>query len=442
MKTLIALIIKDARIFINDKVAVGLTLVVPMVLILIFGLVFGSGDSGPSGVRLIIVDNAQSAASQKLVQVFEDDATFRVITRFRPDKDSDWEPITEEQARSLLIREASFYRYALVFPEDLFAEGFGMNLRFIYNPQNAIENQMVQGMMQRNLFTNAFPLLMDHLALELGTEVLGIFNDDLAKAISRSFDVDLELIRQHLEQGWFSGLFESESSSVAGADEMNNYMDEVFRFESEQIFGKGRNPAAQSVGGWSVMFLLFSISGAATALFDERKSGIFQRLLSGKVRRHHILWSKFFFLALLGLSQMAILITFGHLVFGVISHPSQILPLFVISLSAAAAATAFGMLLASFCKTHAQASGLATIIILSMSALGGAMFPLFMMPPFIQTFISPLTLVYWAMDGILGVLWRDEGLIKILPQCGVLLAVCVVIMCIAWPLFRRGDLFR
>jgi ABC-2 type transport system permease protein len=133
---------------------------------------------------------------------------------------------------------------------------------------------------------------------------------------------------------------------------------------------------------------------------------------------------------------------FGEVMFNIITSPAQIIPLFVICLFTVSAATAFGMLLSAIATTPAQANGLGTFLILTMSAFGGAMFPLFMMPVFIRTYISPFTLVYWAMDGILGVLWRDAGLLELLPQLGVLAAITAVVLWISLWRFQKGDLFR
>ena len=61
------------------------------------------------------------------------------------------------------------------------------------------------------------------------------------------------------------------------------------------------------------MFLLFSVSGAATSLFDEKKAGLFQRLLAAPVKRSHILWSKYLFCTTLGLVQLTSLFFAGRL---------------------------------------------------------------------------------------------------------------------------------
>lgn len=444
MNTLLALVTKDFRVFWKDRVAVVLSFLVPMALITIFGLVFGgSGGSGPAGIRILVVDEARNETSADLVEILKGEDTFRILTNRRMDDDS-LVPLEREYAASLLQTDASSYRYVLILPQNLLAEDFGLNLELLYNPQNSIENSIVQGILQKTLFTKAFPLLMESSAYGMTDAVRQSFNTDMAAVIGEHFGADPEEILKEMESGgfWGGGSAAAGSGSASGNSGADDPMGGIFNFEKTQVFGKGKNPAAQSVGGWAVMFLLFSMTGAASSLFEERDRGLFLRILAGPASRSHVLWSKFVFCAALGFSQMVVLITFGELVFDVISSPAQIPALIVVSLAAAAAATAFGMLLSSFAKTPAQANGLGTFLILGMSAFGGAMFPLFMIPEFIRTTISPLTIVYWAMDGILAVLWRDEGIPGILPHTGVLLGVAAVVLAVALWRFQRGDLFR
>jgi ABC-2 type transport system permease protein len=448
MKVLLALVAKDFRLFWKDKVAVVLSFLVPMALITIFGLIFGGGNSGPSGIRILVVDEAQNETSAELIEILKAEDTFRVSTQRQLD-DETRVPLERDYAASLLETNAGSYRYVLILPENLLAEDFGLNLELLYNPQNAIENNIVQGILQKTLFTKAFPLLLESTEYGITEEARGAFNSDMAAVISEHFGADPDEVLQQMESGGFWGGTASsdsagtESSADAGSsDTMNDLMGGVFNFEKTQVFGKNKNPASQSVGGWAVMFMLFAMTGAASSLFEERDKGLFQRILAGPASRSHILWSKFIFCSCLGLSQMIILITFGEVIFDVISSPAQVLPLLVVSACAAAAATSFGMLLSSVSKTPAQANGLGTFLILGMSAFGGAMFPLFMIPEFIRTHISPFSLVYWAMDGLLAVLWRDAGLLAILPQSAFLLGIAAVVLAIALWRFQRGDLFR
>ena len=98
------------------------------------------------------------------------------------------------------------------------------------------------------------------------------------------------------------------------------------------------------------------------------------------------------------------------------------------------------MVLAAVSKTPAQDRGLSTFLILTMSAIGGAWFPTFILPPFIQT-LSKLTIVYWSMEGFFNVLWRGSGIVELLPIIGVLLLMSLIINAISIYRFRKGDIF-
>ena len=86
------------------------------------------------------------------------------------------------------------------------------------------------------------------------------------------------------------------------------------------------------------------------------------------------------------------------------------------------AVAAFGMLLASVCRTRAQLGALSTLVILIMSSVGGSMFPRFLMPEAMQK-AGLLTINAWAIDGFTKVFWRDEPVSHLWPQVSVLLAI-------------------
>ena len=214
------------------------------------------------------------------------------------------------------------------------------------------------------------------------------------------------------------------------------------KIDSEQVGGgKVKSPmATRSVGGWAMMFLLFSLTSAATSLFDEKKAGLYQRLLSAPVRRTEILWSKYIFGILLGLIQLTALFVAGWLLFG-IDIWSNFFNLLLICFAAATACVAFGMLLASVAKTSSAASGLGTFLILTMSAIGGAWFPTSFMPEFVQH-LSKLTIVYWSIEGFIQVLWAGCTTRELLPTLGILVAIAATVNAFSVWRFNRGAMFE
>lgn len=446
MHTVLTLLRKDFLNFKKDRVAVGLTFLVPIVLIYIFGQVFGVNrkDTGPVGIPLAIVNQSSAPEVATLVDALKREKAFRVIEA-QADARGRAQALSEEVVRAGF--KSDRFRFALVFPADATTDArFGLRMKFLTNPRNEIETQTVTGLLQKTVYTAAPQLFMQSLrkqAVEfIGAKDTEKFYGEIAGAMSRAFNLDEAKVRETMARGEIPrAAAKRDGSSGASASGGGDFMDRVIKIEKEQLAGARVTNAAATrvVGGWAMMFLLFSLSGMATSLFEEKKAGIFLRLLSAPVRRSHLLWSKYLFGIALGLVQLVTLFCAGRLMFG-IDVLSNFGNLVVICLVAAMACTAFGMLLASITRTPAAASGLATLLILTMSSIGGAWFPTSFMPEFIQK-LSKLTVVYWSMEGFALVLWNGCTLTELLPTLGVLLGMSAVLVAISLWRFRRGPIF-
>lgn len=432
--------------FLRNRTAVALTFIVPVAMIYIFGWVFGLNrkDSGPSGIRLALVDESDTPATRKLVAVLKAEKSFQIVSQFtNPDKTT--RPLVAADLRPLIENNA--FRFALVIPKETNApDRFGVHLKFLSNPLNEIESQTVSGLLQKSIFSHVPELLGQSLQARareaIGEQRLKRFNDAIATASASAFGGDPDEIRRAIENGDF-GLSQlgSARSGTGTAGGGSDFFSRIISIETEQVVGKNvKSPGAtRVVGGWAIMFLMFALNGAATSLFDEKKSGMFQRLLAAPVTRAQILWSRFIFGVVLGLLQLVAIFLFGHVLYGidVLNHLGNLV---VISIAAAAACTALGMFIASVSSSQEAAMGLATFLVLTMSACGGAWFPISFMPQFMQQ-IAKFTITYWAMDGFGQVLWAGRSFLQILPTVGVLLGITAGMMAFAIWRFNRGRLF-
>ena len=189
--------------------------------------------------------------------------------------------------------------------------------------------------------------------------------------------------------------------------------------------------------GVGVMFLLFSVTGASGALLDEVDSGTLDRVLSTRVGMSGLLVGKWLFLTLVGLCQLTVMFLWGRLAFGLdLFH--HLPGFFVMTAFTAGAAAGFGLMLATLARTRAQLSGMSTIIILTMSSLGGSMFPRFLMSETMQK-LGLLTFNAWALDGYLKVFWRNAAVWQLWPQVLVLAALAAVFMTLARTFARRWE---
>ena len=446
MRIILTLLKKDFANFFRDKAAVSLTFIVPVALIYIFGLVFGLNrkDSGPVGIKLAVVNLSDAPGAAQLVAALKAEKSFRVVTEFAG-ADQVKRPLTEEDLRPLM--RAGEFRFAMVIPRDVVpASGLGLRLKILSDPRNEIETQTVNGLLQKTIFANVPQLLGQSLQAaakrSIGDVRMDKFNDGIATAIVGAFGGDQEATKEALAQGdFFPQSVGTSEPGAKAASTGGDMLSRLVKIETEQVVGRNvKSPeATRVVGGWAMMFLMFAVSHSAAAFFDEKKAGLFQRLLSGPVTRAHILWSRFCYGVLLGLVQLTALFFAGRVLYG-IDVLGNFGNLVLVCAAAAAACTAFGMLLAAISPTAAAANGLATFLVLTMSAVGGAWFPLSLMPEFMQS-IAKFTLVYWSMDGFARVLWAGQSFAEILPTLGVLLAISGGVMSVAIWRFNRGAIF-
>lgn len=469
MAVILTLIRKDIANFLRNRAAVSLTFVVPIVLIYIFGLVFGLNqkDTGPSGIRLAVVNASTNPGAQKLVDALNKEKAFRVvITIDNPDKTT--RPLTEEDLRPAM-REGQF-RFAVVIPADVVrADGIGLHLKILSDPRNDIEAQTVNGLLQKAIFSNVPELLGQSLQANakrfLGAERYNQFNRGVADSVATAFGGDPAEIQRAIESGSLgldklapaakpaepvdpslrrldtappAPVTPGAPPTAQASTAVQDFFSRLIKIDQEQVVGKNvKSPAAtRMVGGWAIMFLLFAVSGGAAAFFDEENAGVFQRILSAPVTRAQLLWSRFLYGVLLGLVQLMTMFIAGHLMYGidVFGHLGNLI---AVSVFAAAACSSFGMLIAALAPNAAAASGLSTLVVMVMSATGGAWFPMSFMPEFMQT-IGKFTLVYWSMEGFLQVLWAERTLVELLPILGILAGITLVVMTVAiWRLNKK-----
>ena len=448
MNAILVLLRKDFALFFRDRASLALTFVIPFVMIYLFGQIYhvNSTDSGPAGIPVAVVNQSDNPAAARLVDALRAEKAFKVLTRFvNPDKTT--RPLAEGDLRPLM--RADEFRFALVIPKDVVrGDAIGIHFKTYSNPRNDIEVQTVTGLLQKTLFSSAPELLGQSLQARarayLGDRSLDRFDSTLASAVSEAFGGDEARIKERIEDGEFGFprlVGEAPAAGAAATLPAGDVFSRLVRIDNVQVSGTDvKSPLATLlVGGWAMQFLLFAVTASATALFREKEHGIFQRVLSAPVTRSDILWSKFLYGVSLGLLQLVILFFGGQVLFGIdiIGHLGLLV---VVCVFAAAACTSFGMLIAAISPTPESARGLSTFVILLTCAIGGAWFPISLMPEFIQRF-SRLTLVYWSMQGFSQVLWSHDTLAELLPTLGYLSLITAIVMGVAVWRFARGRIF-
>ena len=421
----------------RDYVALALTFVLPIAFFSIFAMIFANmagGSSAMSNVDVVVVDEDDSEISRRLVEAIDADPALDVRP---PPAGEPPSPYDREQAREL-VRDGTV-RVAIVIPQ-----GFGESF-FTFSGDSAVvlladtvadpvAHQMVGGLLQRAAMTAA-PDLLAERGLDQFDKFVGM-TDEQRTAIKPWLQDLRELGSTQESDGdqeaaetldTFSGVVQVETSDVGTPDAGD-----------EEADNRGRLVAyyAAAIG---VMFLLFSMAGAMSALLEEQRTGTLERLLNSNLTMGTLLAAYWLFAGLLGFLQITVMFIWGWAVFGMnLWTVNHVVGFVVMTAFAAAAAAAFGMMLGTVCRSEGQLRGISTIVILVMSAVGGSMVPRFIMPEAMQK-AGLATFNGWALDGYRKVFHIDAPVYELWPQVLVLAGMATVFLIVARLSARRWE---
>ena len=415
----------------RDRVAQAMTFLLPILFFSVFAMVFGTVSSSTTPkVRLAVVDEDRSELSRRLVEGLEREPSLVVRTTAPAAKGAEPVPLDRTTAREL-VRKGTV-PVALVLPAGLGSSGTaffggGTKVLLLADVSDPIAPQVVNGLLQKVAMTAA-PDLMASSGLDLFEKYAGAFTPEQRKAV----DSWLPELRQRA--GGEARAGGAASGTTAGG------MQGLLATEVVDVMRQQRSNKpiiAFYAAGIGVMFLLFSTAGAGGALIEEKESGTLERLLSSRLGMGRLLAGKWLYLVLLGLTQLTVMFVWGQLVFG-LDLTGHLAGFAVMAGATAAAAAAFGLVLAAACRTRGQLAGISTIVILIMSAVGGSMFPRYLMPASMQK-LGLLTFNGWALDGFTKVFWRDLPLAALWPQVAVLAGITVVLLAATRALARSWE---
>jgi ABC-2 type transport system permease protein len=412
----------------RDRGALALSFILPIAFFSIFAVIFGGRRDTTPKVRVLVVDEDHSTASQRLVQGLARETSLSVKTKPAAKQGVEQADYTAATAEAAV--KAGDAPAALIIPrgfgENPISFGGGANrpqIQLLKDSSDMVAPEVIAGLLQKVAMT-AMPDVMAEQGSKYMDDFAGGFTPEQRKRI----DEGLEGLRQRQA---------AESNPPSAAANSGGGM--PIAVVSRDVVGENKNNPMVSfyAAAIGVMFLLFTSSSTAGSLLDEAESGTLDRVLSTRVTMGTLLAGKLLYGSMLAFAQLVLMFVWAWLVFKLdfITHLAGFVVMGVVT---AFAVGAFGILLASICRTRGQLGPLSTLVILIMSSIGGSMFPRYMMPEAMQK-AGLLTINAWAIDGFTKIFWRDEPVSHLWPQVLVLVGVGVVLCAIARRMARRWE---
>ena len=409
----------------RDRAAFVLAFIVPVVFFSVFASVF-RGSSSRATTRQIpvaVVDEDATPNSRRFVDALKREKGVRVVD-VQTAEGGRTSPIMDAATAEHMVREGDV-PLALVIPKGFGAApirfggpgGAGPTLTILADTSDPIAPQVLTGLLQKVAMTS-----MPDVMAETGIAQLDRWGGELTPEQRERLQRNVASLRAR-------GAGTSGSGDGGG----------LVAVSVRDVLGeKKKNPTVAVVAaGLGVMFLLFSAAGAGGALIEEVESGTLDRILSTRVTMTQLLLGKLLYLSTIAVAQLTVMFLWGELFFGLELH--QHIPGFLVMTAVTAvAASAFGLVLAAISRTRMQLVALSNLLILVMSALGGSMFPRYLLPEGVQK-IGLVTINAWAIDGFMKVFWRDAALPALLPQVAFLVAAAVVLFFLARRVARRWE---
>lgn len=414
----------------RDPIVLTLTFVLPIVFFTVFGLIFGrmSGPSTAAKFKVAVVDDDHTDTSARLVKTMTELGPLEVIAA--NDRESALHDLRQGKfAVALLIPggfDAAFCQKGQV----------AKPLELVYDSANPVARYTVGGLLQGAAHRAAPERLVQR-----GLEELEPFGGTITAEQKTALAALTPYLRGEKPWDERPGASKDETCTPGAPNQEG-----VVPLKAIDVRGEQKNVIAYYAAGVAVMFILFSMAGAGGALLGEEESGTLERILNSNATMGTLLTSYFLFFVLLGVLQVTLMFTYAALVFGLeLGTLNRIAGFALMTVATASGAAAFGLLLATLCRTRAQLSGISTLVILLMSALGGSMVPRFVMPPIMNT-IALFTFNGWALDGYLEVFWYDDpaatlgtAIVAVLPRALVLFGMAGACLLLARRFAKRWE---
>ena len=382
--------VKDTRIFVRDRFALGFALLFPIIFAI--GFSFGLAGVGPSNDRV-----------EFTIVTLEEDAgiSHQIIGSLTAAPESGFQTLPYEDA--LRAVEAGELGGFLAFPGDF--------------TSNVMAGQPTELEVVANADAPATQAALEGIARSIAGRLSNV---------QTTFQAVMEL-RASAGRSW------PPPDRPTLFDQAPLVSFEISRLGDSIPF----NPSNFVLTGYVTMFVFFSAAMGAGAIVRERQNQTLERLLSNGVRREAVILGKYLAAIYKGLLQLVVLWAFGILVFqidlGLAPGAVILVSLLIVLVSAG-----FGVMLASLVQTERSGDSAGVLASLVMAPIGGCWWPLFITPAWMQS-LAKLTPHGWANTGFNKLMLFGAEFGDVLLEMAALIVFALAFVAVALWRFRLSP---
>jgi len=407
---MLKLAIKDLRLIIHDKRAVILTLFLPIALISLFAFAFGGiggGSNDANPISIFISDQDNTKMTKDVISELDTMKSLNI-------KQIAFEKGKAEVKKGSRVALLVFYKGF----KDSVDNGSSPSMELFYDQSRQIE----AGLLQQVLFSKLMGIVGQKTIKKSIKKMIEKNNPDLSPE-------NLTIIQQKVDE---------QMNNFGKSDK--NPANNSLGIKTTPVFAKAEQNLGliQAVAGTAIMMLLFTVTGMGSGMLMEKEEGTLKKLLYSPIYPTSILFGKMIATIVVSIIQLSVMFIFAWLAFG-LNIFIDFLSLILMILTTAFACASFGIFIASIAKTRKQVESYSTLIILVMSAIGGSMVPLFLMPAIMQH-IAVVSVNYWGIQGFYDIFWRHLPISDVAQRALVLFGIGSIMMLISIKNFKKNIL--
>lgn len=385
---ILSIALKDLKIMLKDKRSMAIVLLMPIILIFILGISLGSmfedDDANISQFKVGFVDQDKTDASKEVKEFLETDEVEEYAQVVTGTEDKLRERLKNGELAALIIVSENY--------EKNIDNKKDTSIRIIKDKGSELTSGITESILESYAKTYSSVLASSEAA------------GDQLEEYQLPGEAILENLKAILE----------DTRSYVGTDDMSNN-------------GSGITAMQYYSAAMIAMFILFVGMLGTTMIIEEREENTLSRLMTTRAGKATILAGKFLGLFILGLLIISIMLLITKFVFNV-DWGNSMAGLLLLSAALSFSACGLAILIATMFRSSAAVDIINPVLIMGMAFIGGNMYPIYEMSPFLQK-VGHLFLNNWGLRGYLY-LMVNNGLQSILLPSAVLFSMGVIFITI------------